>query len=139
MRWDGLLSMKTQHRRPRPSLTRTDEGVNFTVRHNSALNRETAFQINNLATGNRQINTTLPDGTQNNLTEFGNGTNTLSVPDGTGFSQTLGGDPRWRMQAPIPTTTTISTPGGVSFAAHCFQGSVGPCQPWRPVELNDPN
>ncbi|MFN0140175.1 MAG: RHS repeat-associated core domain-containing protein [Pyrinomonadaceae bacterium] len=99
------------------TLTRTDAGANFTVTHDTALNRQTAFQINNLANGDRQRINTLPDGTQQSLLERGNGTDTYTDPDGTVTNETAGGDPRWRLQSPITTNTTIATPGGLNFNA----------------------
>lgn len=97
------------------TLTRTDQGVNFTVTHNTALNRQTAFQINNLSNGDRQRINSLPDGTQTNLLERGSGVNTFTQPDGTVTTETTSGDPRWKLQAPITTNTTVATPGGLNF------------------------
>lgn len=99
------------------TLTRTDAGVNFTVTHDTALNRQTTYQINNLSNGDRERENTFPDGTQSHLTERGDGTSTLSVPDGTIRNETESGEPRWQLQAPITTNTTVATPGGLNLNA----------------------
>jgi len=99
------------------TLARADAGVDFTVTRNTALNRQSAFQVNNLSNGDRERINTLSEGTQTRRLERGSGIRTFTDPDGTITNETLGGDPRWKLQAPITTNTTIATPGGLNFTA----------------------
>ena len=57
---------------------------------------------------------TLPDGTLSQSIERANGTITSIAPDGMTRNVTQGPDPRWKMQAPIDTSVTITTPGNLS-------------------------
>jgi RHS repeat-associated protein len=99
------------------TLTRTDQNVNFTVARNTALNRQSSFQIQNLSNGDRRRLNTFPDGTTTHLLERANGVNTLTDPDGTITDETFSGDPRFKFQAPIKSKTTIATPGGLNYNA----------------------
>jgi len=97
------------------TLTRTDTGSNVTVTRQTAQNRQTDFQVNFLANGDRERKITFPDGTQEKRTERGNGTVTSTDADASVTNETSTGDPRWKFQAPITSSTTVTTPGGVSF------------------------
>jgi RHS repeat-associated protein len=99
------------------TLARTDAGVDFTVTRNTALNRPTSFQIQNLSNGDRRRVNTFAAGTAASLIEGANGVRTFTDPDGTITETTFGGDPRFKFQAPIMAKTTITTPGGFNFNA----------------------
>ena len=99
------------------TLTRTDSGANYNVKHKTSLNRETTFQINDLVNGDRERVITFPDGTSRRSLERTNGATTRTEPDGTVVDSTQGGDPRWKLQAPISTNTSVTTLGGLNFTS----------------------
>jgi YD repeat-containing protein len=53
-----------------------------------------------------------PSGLQNTAANMQSGLNTQATPDGMTWSVTEGADPRFGMQAPMPATTVVTTPGG---------------------------
>ncbi|MFN0085968.1 MAG: hypothetical protein ACKVX9_11330, partial [Blastocatellia bacterium] len=99
------------------TLARTEAGLNYTVTRNTALGRTLSFQVQQLPIGDRQRIATLNNGLQQVLLERQNGTKTETSPDGTVSNATLGPDPRWRMQAPLTTSSTVNLPGGLSRAS----------------------
>jgi RHS repeat-associated protein len=122
------------------TLTRTDLGfADFSLLFKTALNQTSAFQVQQLANGDRQRTTTLPDGLQDILIERQNGTSTQTSPDGTVTNETLGPDPRWKMQAPLTTASTLTTPGALTLNT-TFSRAVtlsNPNDPLSLVTLND--
>lgn len=97
------------------TLTRTEAGLNFTVTRNTGLNRTLSVEALQLPAGDRQRNVTLPNGLQQTLLERQNGTTVLAPPDGAITDTTFGPDPRWRMLAPLVTSSLITMPGGLSY------------------------
>lgn len=120
------------------TLARSATGLNFTVTHNTALNRTTSFQVQQTATGDQQRTTTLPSGLQEILLERQNGLTTQTAPDGTITNTQLGGDPRWQLQAPLTTQTSITTPGALNYAA-TFARTVTLNTPSDPLSLATQN
>jgi RHS repeat-associated protein len=118
------------------TLTRTGQDSDFTVTRNTALNQTSAFQVQQLANGDRQRTSTLPSGLQEILIERQNGTSTLTTPDGTVTNETLGPDPRWRMQAPMTTNLTVTTPGNLVYNSS-FARSVTLSNPADPLSLTN--
>ena len=118
------------------TLARSETGANYTVTRNTALNQTSTFQVQNLATGDRQRTTTLSNGLQEILIERQNGTSTLTAPDGTVTNRTLGPDPRWRMQAPLTTNTTVTTPANLIFNSS-FGRTVALSNPADPLSLTN--
>jgi RHS repeat-associated protein len=94
------------------TLSRSDSEGGYTVALNTAMNRTTTYQVENIAEGvQRRINT-FPDGLQRErLKDKSNGTQTTSFPNGKKVTLALGPDPRWDMQSPIAKSQTISTGG----------------------------
>ncbi|MFN8000957.1 MAG: hypothetical protein U0X75_08095 [Acidobacteriota bacterium] len=78
------------------TLARAAAGLNFTVTHNTALNRTTTYQVQQTALGDQQRTITMPSGVQEVLLERQNGSTTQTTPDGTITNTQLGGDPRWQ-------------------------------------------
>lgn len=105
------------------TLTRTGQDFDFTVTHNTALNRQTGFRVQILGNLDRNRINTLPDGTQELLLERGNGRKTFTDPDETITNEQIGGDPRWKLQAPLTTSTIINTPGALTYN-HTFARAV---------------
>jgi RHS repeat-associated protein len=99
------------------TLSRADQGLNYTVTHNTALGRVTLFAVQSSANGDLKRIATRPDGTQSQSIERANGTQTFVEPTGTTTNVTQGPDPRWKMQSPLDTSVNITTPGSLSFNA----------------------
>ena len=116
------------------TLTRAGQDFDFTVTRNTALNRQTGFRVQTLGNLDRNRINTLPDGTTETLLERASGLNTLTAPDGTTINTQIGGDPRWKLQAPLSTNTTIATPGALNYAA-TFARAVTLATPGDPLSL----
>lgn len=116
------------------TLARTAAGLNFTVTHNTALNRTTTVQGQPTATGDQQTTVTLPSGVQEVLLVRQNGITTQTAPDGTITNTTLDGDPRWKLQAPLTTVSTVTTPGALTSNA-TFNRTVTLSNPADPLSL----
>ena len=116
------------------TLARNAAGLDFTVTHNTALNRTTTVQGQQTASGDQQTTVTLPSGVQEVLLERQNGISTQTAPDGTLTNATLGGDPRWKLQAPLTTATTVTTPGALN-ANSTFNRAVTLTNPADPLSL----
>jgi RHS repeat-associated protein len=116
------------------TLTRAGQDSDFTVTRNTALNRQTGFRVQTLGNLDRNRINTLPDGTTETLLERTSGLNTLTAPDGTITNEQIGGDPRWKLQAPLTTNTTIATPGALNYAA-TFARAVTLATPGDPLSL----
>lgn len=97
------------------TLARVDSGVNFTVTHDTGLGLQSSYQVNFPSNGDRQRVNTGPDGLPIQLTEGADGKNTQTDPDGTITSDTSGGHPRWKLQAPITTSHTATTPANLTL------------------------
>jgi len=96
------------------TLDRTGTGDTYTVTLTTALNRVSAFHVEPLATGgSRQVDTT-PEGTQTQLVIGTDGTRTTTGPDGTVTTLKEGPDPRFGMQAPLPSVLTVRLPSGLT-------------------------
>jgi len=95
------------------ALVRTDVSQGYQITRQTALGRVTTYQTDFLSTGDTRRVLTLPDGTQTTTLLGANGTTTTTPPDGTITTQVAGPDPRFGMQASLPTSLTITTPGGL--------------------------
>ena len=95
------------------TLHRTELSNGYEVAQTTAMSRTTTYRMENLSTGDRLMTNTFPGNIQSSTLTRTDGTNTLTYPDGTVASMTLGPDPRFGMQAPIPKEVTVNTPGGL--------------------------
>ena len=68
-----------------------------------------------LATGARRRLNTLPDGTQTETLINPDESRIINLPNGTVITKTKAPDPRFGMQVPVPESTTILTPSGLTF------------------------
>jgi len=117
------------------TLARTElaSGNGFTVNRSTALNRTTAYTVEDLTTGDRQRKVLAPDGTETVTLLGTDGSTTMTAPDGT-VTETLDGpDPRFGMQAPITTNSTITT-GGLT-ATTSSTATVEPANPTDPLDF----
>ncbi len=92
------------------ALTRTDQSTGWTVALNTALNRTTAYQVENLPIGDLRRKVTEPSGLLTTSVRQTSGTTTITAPDRTITTPVEGPDPRWGMQAPILKSLTVQTP-----------------------------
>ncbi|MEP7339705.1 MAG: RHS repeat-associated core domain-containing protein [Acidobacteriota bacterium] len=131
----GLLTRDDDPAGGFKTLARTELGYNdYSVLFKTALNRTLTARVQDLSTGDRRRVTIQPDGLQTELVEGKNGINTLHTPDGETETLMLGPDPRWQMQAPLISSDTIATPGGLNFAA-TFARSVALAVSSNPLSL----
>jgi len=113
----GLLLRENDAAGGSQTLVRTDAVDGHSVARNTALGRTTTYQIERLATGAVQQVLTAPDGTKNQLVNETNGTQTTTLRTGVVYKTQAGPDPRFGMQAPLPTSQTFTTPGGLTWSA----------------------
>ena len=111
------------------SLIRTGTDFDFTVTRTTSLNRQTGFRVQMLGNLDRNRSVMLPDGTTQTWLQRTDGTSLFTSPDGSLTNQAFGGDPRWKLQAPLTTSLTITTPGALSYGQNFT----------RAVTLNSPN
>jgi len=111
------------------SLARTELSDGHTTTLTTALGRTTSYQSRDLSTGDQQRINTDRAGFQTQTIRGGNAVIKTTYPDGMVDTVTQAGDPRWKMQAPLPGTVTSKTPAGL-LSTSTFA---------RTVTLSDPN
>ena len=113
------------------NLARAELADGYTVNRTTALNRTTAYTVEDLPIGDRQRKVRAPDGTET-LTLLGtNGSAKITAPDGTVTESLDGPDPRFGMQAPITTSSKVTT-GGITATASSA-ATVTPANPTDPL------
>ena len=97
------------------ALTRTEDLSTRTYRVAvaSALGRTSAFQVQQLSTGDERRVNTDPAGLQRTVLIKTDGSDQTTDPDGMTATRTDTGDPRWGMMAPVPKSLIVATPGGL--------------------------
>jgi RHS repeat-associated protein len=130
----GRLTRDTDAATGFHTLARTDQGLNYTVNDNTALGRLKLFAVQFPANGDVKRIATLPDGTTSQSINRANGTITSIAPDGMTRNVTQGPDPRWKMQAPLDTSVTVTTPGNLNLNA-TFARAVTLSNPNDPLSL----
>ncbi len=116
------------------TLARTDAGLNYNVLLTTALNRTDNYQVNQLVNGDQQRINVLSNGLQTTLLERPNGTTTTTTPNGIVTNETLSPDPRWKMQAPLTTSSITTTPGALTLGT-TFSRAVTLSNPTDPLSL----
>ena len=106
-------------------------GNGFTVNRSTALNRTTAYTVEDLTTGDRQRQVLAPDGTETVTLLGTDGSTTMTAPDGTVTETLSGPDPRFGMQSPITTSSTVTTGGFTATASS--SATVNPVNPSDPL------
>ncbi|MGH3637835.1 MAG: Ig-like domain-containing protein, partial [Mycobacterium sp.] len=100
------------------TLTRTDltvpDGTGYQVVHTTEDGVQTAYQVAFLPTGEERRTTLNPDGTQTETLIGLDGGRTVTQADGTVQTSTIGPDPRFGLQAPVTTSSSVSTPDGLT-------------------------
>lgn len=97
------------------TLARTEFVNGFQVTMTTAENLASSYRVEYLPAGGvRRVNTA-PGGVQTTETIGLDGSRTITYADGTVTVEVEGPDPRWGMQAPLITSLTTTTPGGLQF------------------------
>ena len=95
------------------TLTRTELANGFQVLAETAEGVQTNYEVEFQSTGDELRTTSFADGTERTTLTGIDESTTVSEPDGTMQVSQPGPDPRFGMQAAIPASTEISTPGGL--------------------------
>jgi RHS repeat-associated protein len=92
------------------TLTNTILSSGYSVTSTTALGRTSTFQVNTGVLG-EELTDTWPDGLQRTYADTQSGSQlfqSLTLPDGTSSSTTLGPDPRWGLQTAVPLSGTLT-------------------------------
>lgn len=98
-------------------LARTKLPNGYEVARTTALGRTTRYRVEYLSTGGQRRIVSFPDGTQSELVIGADGSRATTTPDGTVTTILQGPDPRFGMQAPLASSVTVRTPGGLTYTA----------------------
>jgi YD repeat-containing protein len=93
------------------TLARTETPGGHTVTRTTAMGRTTSYQVSALPTGQRTRTTTFPSATRAFEERGADGVRSMTLPDGMQITHLLGPDPRFGMQAPVVSRTSV-TPSG---------------------------
>ncbi|MFZ5699038.1 MAG: Ig-like domain-containing protein, partial [Pseudomonadota bacterium] len=111
---DGLLTHDANAAGGFWRLVRSSTAKDSSVAMTSAEGRTTRYRIEELTTGDERRTNTAPDGTVSLSLRKTDGSTQNTSPDGTLTTSIEGPDPRWKMQAPLITSATTKTPGGLT-------------------------
>ena len=95
-------------------LNRTDLSNGYQVTMTDGENRSRTFKVETLSTEDRLLTNTRTDGTVQTELQKTNGEEVITQPNGTVVTVKEGPDLRFGMQSPIPETTTVQTPSGLT-------------------------
>lgn len=107
----GRLKSDTDAAGGAQTLTRTETDRSYTVNLKTSLGRATTYLVEQLTTGATHRRTTDPDGTTTDTLIGTDGSRKTTLADGTVINLLEGPDPRFGMQASIPTSLTTTTGG----------------------------
>lgn len=121
------------------TLNRTSTDSNYVVTHKSSLNRVTSYQMDKPRTGDQKRVNTFPSGLKTESSEGTDGSRSSIGPDGTKQEATISPDPRWGMLAPVTSTATLSTLGGLksTFTSSRAATLTNSENPFTMTELRD--
>jgi RHS repeat-associated protein len=103
-------------------------GERVVIRGFSALGRVASYQVERTA-GETLRSYTGPDGTTTRMATGASGQREIHLPDGTSISLGAEPDPRWGLQAPIPTPLVERRPDGVERRVEIGQNVETPGDP----------
>jgi RHS repeat-associated protein len=111
----GYLTLTEDSAGGSQTLARTtlDTNLGYEVARTTALGHTTQYRFEYYYTGGRRMANTFPGGAQSEAISETDGSNRIELPDGTAIATQYGPDPRFGMQAPVTTSTTVNTPGGL--------------------------
>jgi RHS repeat-associated protein len=113
---NGKLTMDSDPAGGSTTLARTNSNSGYGVTTTTAMGRTSTYQVTTGLAG-EQFTNTWPNGlqaTMSNIQQNGQLSESMSLPDGTASSSTLGPDPRWGLQAPVASSGT-QTLGNLSM------------------------
>ena len=110
---DGRLLTETTERGGERSLARSGDTEDYLVTWTSALDDVTTYDVVALTEGGSTETITDPVGLVTTRTFYTDSSTLVRAPDGSTVETSYDADPIFGMQAPV-TTTTVSTPGGIS-------------------------
>jgi RHS repeat-associated protein len=96
------------------SLSRSEDPSGFTVTATSALGEVATYRVEHLPDGSERRTNTDGDGGQTTVTIGKDRSEQATYADGTTATLVRAPDPRWGMQAPLPSSMTLSTPAGLT-------------------------
>jgi hypothetical protein len=108
----GRVSASADPAQGGEQFSRTLNPDGYTVTSTTAANRQTTYQVKFSSSGTEERLTTLPDGTRQTTEVEANGQRKVTQPDGMTQRVTSSADPRFSMQAPLPTALSVTTPAG---------------------------
>ena len=115
-------------------LERTEQPNRYSASMTSAESRTFLYQVERLSTGAERRTNTAADGTTTQLLRQSNGTRTATALDGTFFTSTEAADPRFGMQSPFTTATTVRLPSGLTAQVTATR-NVALAQPGNPFSV----
>jgi len=96
------------------TLVRAEGSDGYAVTVTTALGRTTTYQVERLLGGGYRRLIVAPSGAQTETVQGTDGHRVTHRPDGTEINLLEGPDPRFGMQAPVPKSLTVTTPGGLT-------------------------
>ncbi len=96
------------------TLSRSKQSNGYTVTTTTALGRTRAYQVEQLPTGAIRRSVTQPGGATTVTLINTDGSEQTTYADGGIATVQFGPDPRWGMLAPVATSMTLTTPGGLT-------------------------
>lgn len=130
----GRLQKDTNAAGGSQSLARTELGDSYTVTRTTALNRSTAYSVEDLSTGDRRRKVVTPDGLETQTLLGTNDSAKVTEPDGSITDSLDGPDPRFGMQSPITSSSKVTT-GGLT-ATTTSSVTTDPAKPTDPLTFN---
>jgi YD repeat-containing protein len=110
----GRLVEDTDSLGGRTTLARSETDDGYVVTLTTPAGRQTSYRVERLPTGGLRRTTTEPNGTRTEVTIATDASREVLRPDGTRVTFIEGPDPRWGMLAPVTTSITAETPGGLT-------------------------
>ncbi len=109
----GHLTVATDPAGGSQTFARTQTSKVLTVSRTTGLGRTTTFKVDRTIFGERRQTFTAPGGEKTESLQKSDGKSVVTKPDGTTITTVVGPDPRWGMQAPVATSTTVRVPSGL--------------------------
>jgi len=105
----GKLTLDSDPAGGSTTLSRTDSNSGYSVTTTTAVGRTSTFQVTTGVAGEQFTNTWTNglQATMTNTQQSGQIPESISLPDGSASSNTLGADPRWGLQAPVPVSGSL--------------------------------
>jgi RHS repeat-associated protein len=116
------------------TLNRAEQARSYSVDVMSAENRKSVFKVEELSTRDERRTYTAADGTTTQTIRRSNGTSVVTTADGTVFTSSESADPRFGMQSPFTSRTTVQLPSGLAMQTTTAR-SATLAQPGNPLSL----